>query len=132
MKKVTLLLLTGITFFAFACKNQEKTTENNTKKMNQSQNTYALVVSFISIGQGVDQKAIEQFNQLIADIEQKKQVKINYEKIPWGREGEVDYCFNLSELDKETRQLFLTKTDELLSKNTLVKVEKNAACVHKR
>ena len=134
MKTKLLLATMALSIIGFAaCKNHEKTSgsADKTQKMQQN-NTYSLVVSFISIGQGVDQKAIEQYNEFIAQFEKENNVKINLEKVPWGREGEVDYCIDLTGLDKKTAEKFSTKTEELLSKNNLVKVEKNAPCVHKR
>jgi ABC-type glycerol-3-phosphate transport system substrate-binding protein len=85
MKTKLLLTALAISFLGFsACKNHEKAvaTNQNSKQMNQN-NTYSLVVSFISIGQGVDSKAIEKYNKFIAQFEQENNVKINIEKVPW-------------------------------------------------
>ena len=133
MKTKLLLAAMILSFIGFsACKNHEKSTGETQNQNMKQNNIYSVVVSFISIGQGVDQKAIEQYNEFIAQFEKENKVKINLEKVPWGREGEVDYCIDLSGLDKKIMEKFLTKTDELLSKNNLIKVEKNAPCVHKR
>ncbi len=135
MKNVLLLAVFAISFLWLpACKNQQKQAEKTTSKTQdmKQNNTYSLVVSFISIGQGVDQEAIEQFNRFITGFETENKVTLNIEKIPWGREGEVDYCIDLSQIDEKIAQKFLTKTNELLSNNNLIKVEKNAPCVHKR
>ena len=91
MKTKLLLTAMAISIIGFsACKNNEKATADsaqNTQEMKQN-NTYSLVVSFISIGQGVDSKAIEQYDEFIAQFEKDNKVKINLEKVPWGREGE--------------------------------------------
>lgn len=89
-------------------------------------------VSFISIGAGTDGNAKDQFEQFITAFEQKNKVKLEYEKIPWGREGEVDYCFDLTGLDTKKQAQFITETKELLKGSTLVQYKENEACQPKR
>lgn len=69
---------------------------------------YRLSVSFISIGAGIDRKAKPQYSKYIIEFAQKNKIKLNCEIVNWGREGEVDYCFELTELDEKQQELFLT------------------------
>lgn len=82
----TLLSLTLNQCHSFK-KNQKNTTQEiNTQKVR-------LKVSFISIGQGINFEAAKYFPQLIEKFNKEYKVNLKYEKVPWGREGEFNYCF---------------------------------------
>ncbi len=121
----------------FACNSTKKlTNKNTTTSTTQSTITtdtnYRFSVSFISIGAGTDKKAKQQYIQYITEYEQKNKVKLNYETTNWGREGEVDYCFKLTELDKKKQELFIIETKEILKSSSLVRYKENATCRHKK
>ena len=63
------------------------------------ESSYPVTVSFYSIGEGTDGSAITRFKEFILEFNTKESVLLAYETNPWGREGEVDYCFKLEELD---------------------------------
>jgi len=88
---------------------------------------YRLVVSFYSIGEGIDSKNKENFDVFLKNRSQ----KIIFEQTPWGREGEVDYCFKLNELTSPEQTDFVKKAKEILGKSTLVRINENEKCVHK-
>lgn len=120
-----------------ACNNTKKVTENNTTKStsnntNMSEINYRLIVSFISIGEGTDQKTKQKFEQFISQYEKINKTKLNYEIVNWGREGEVDYCFKLIELKEKQQESFVTETKELLKSSSLVNLTENTTCPHKR
>jgi hypothetical protein len=96
-----------------------------TQAINES--TLRLVVSFYSIGGGIDEKLQGEFVKFL-DAYPKK---IVYDPARWGREGEVDYCLKLSGLSSSEQDNFVKKAKEMLSKSTLVHVYENATCVHK-
>ncbi len=52
----------------------------------------ALVVSFVSLASGIDQKAEAYLKQIITEFNQKNNADILYDVKRWGREGERDYC----------------------------------------
>ncbi len=89
--------------------------------------TYPLVVSFYSKGEGIDNKVNEAFVKFLASYTK----KIVYEPTHWGREGEIDYCLKLSKLPPAEHADFIKKAKDLLSKSALVHVNENAKCVHK-
>src|ERR1044071_5428783 len=60
-----------------------------------------VVVSFISRGEGIDKKLRTDFDAWLAN---KKNV--SWETHPWGREGEVNYCFALTNLSAAEQTTF--------------------------
>lgn len=83
--------------------------------------SYRFIVSFISIGSGIDRKAKTQYEQFLKDFELKNNLTISYEKKYWGREGEVNFCFMLNELKKEEQESFILQSKNLLINSTRVR-----------
>lgn len=92
-----------------------------------TEDTYRLVVSFYSNGEGIDVKTKEEYVRFLNNYTK----KIAFEPTRWGREGETDYCLKLNELSETDQSEFVKKSKELLNKSTLVHVDENAKCVHK-
>ena len=116
-----------------ACNSNKKVTDTKTTTSTAqttvtTDTNYRFGVSFISIGAGTDKKAKQQYEQYIAEYEQKNKVKLNYETTNWGREGEVDYCFKLEELDEKKQELFIIETKEILKSSSLVRYKENMTC----
>ena len=86
------------------------------------------VVSFYSIGQGIDGKVNDEFVKFLDTYP--NPVKIKYEPKHWGREGETDYCLALNELSAPQQAEFVKKANELLAKSKLVHIKENAQCEH--
>lgn len=120
----------------FACNSNKKVTNKTipASTISTTENTittdpnYRFSVSFISIGAGIDKKAKQQYDQYIKEYEQKNKVKLNYETTNWGREGEIDYCFKITELDKQKQELFVIETKEILKISSLVRYKENTTC----
>ena len=93
---------------------------------------YRLSVVFFSIGSGTDNKAMRAFENLISDFAVKSGKNIDYEKTPWGREGETDYCLRLNELDEKSQAEFVKQTTETLKDAKWVHIYENQPCKHKR
>src|SRR5215212_10059027 len=66
-------------------------TENGNKEAKDS--LMPVIISFYSIGQGIDRGQTEKLIAFIQSYEKKAGKKIEYSEIHWGREGETDYCF---------------------------------------
>jgi hypothetical protein len=141
MKKIiffTVLLLTII-----ACKSSKKmvTTAASLEPTSQTPQVVKSIalmdtmcrftVSFISIGAGIDHQAKGELDQYILKVNKKYTVKIISEIAKWGREGEVDYCFKLNELNTQQQDLFISETKELLKNSTRVRYVENSICRHK-
>ena len=90
--------------------------------------TLRLQVSFYSIGAGIDGENKDKFDLWLKGLS--KQVK--YEETHWGREGEVNYCFTLVELNAKEQEKFIADTKAQLSKSTLVHINENANCDKKK
>lgn len=93
---------------------------------------YRLIVSFISIGEGPDFNAKSNLDRVIADWEKQKGLVLKQESFPWGREGEVDYCFQLSELNITEQQSFINDIKSSIGTSKLVQISENQPCIHKR
>ena len=91
-----------------------------------------VVVSFYSKGAGTDAAAINNFLDFVANFENHNQVKISPEKTPWGREGEVDYCMDLENMDSDMQAGFVVQMREILSQSQLVHISEYAPCLHAR
>lgn len=91
-----------------------------------------LIVSFYSICCGINQKAKEKLDKFIHNYEQATGKQLTKEVVHWGKEGEIDYCFRLSELSLRERKRFVSKVRLLLRRSKLVNINENAACRSER
>ena len=89
--------------------------------------SYRLIVSFYSAGEGVDIANKDAFEKFLNS----QAKKVVFETIVWGREASTDYCLKLSELTSAEQMDFVKKAKETVSKSKLVHVDENAKCVHK-
>ncbi len=93
---------------------------------------YRLVVTFASKGSGIDFKTKEALDRYQEQFQDKYKLVINKDSYNWGREGEVDFCFRLENLKPALQQEFIYGVQELLKNNTLIFMEENTVCRHKR
>ena len=83
-----------------------------------------LVVSFNSICCGIDAK---KHNDLLRFL--KKYPTVTYSKISWGKQGELDYCFKLSELNPREQEKFIKKVKKLLGADSrFITIQENISC----
>jgi hypothetical protein len=94
--------------------------------------TYRFSVSFYSIGTGIDVKAKQSFMSFLREFEEKNKVNISYETSQWGKEGEVDFCFKLAELDMKGQLAFIKESKANLSAATHVIFKENEVCMGRR
>ena len=98
---------------------------NSTKKTADAEAEGArFVVSFFSPGNGIDRKALARFNDFL---------KANYpeleaNRVQWGREGEIDYCFALAKMKKEEQVIFIKKAKAAIGDTSRVNYYENKAC----
>ena len=76
------------------------------------------VVSFISIGAGIDQNTAHEFKDFLST----KYPDLSYETKPTGYEGEFNYCFDLSHLSEEQQAAFRAESTQILQKSKLVQI----------
>lgn len=87
--------------------------------------SFRLVISFISIGEGTDLNAATDLNSFISRFESQTGKSIAYIMIPWGREGEVDCCFEMNELDQITQSKFIADVKAAFSGRKLIQITEN-------
>ena len=108
----TLLINSAFIFSVlfFACKSKQATAnskENNSTVNSADANapkTYRFIVSFISIGTGVDGDAFNKLEKFIKEHPKKPA----FEQKRWGREGEVDFMFSLKEFKTMKSRFFFS------------------------
>lgn len=133
-KNIALFIICSCFLLSISCKSNNSTKasdKDNKSTVNQAtkqEEKYTLVLSFYSIGTGVDGNNLRKFSEFLENY----QPKLNPIVTPWGREGEVDFCFTLSELSTKQRSQFVKQVREQLKDCKLVHINENAPCVHKR
>jgi hypothetical protein len=133
MKKAILLVtITAFAAILTSCKSKDKTPKQTT---NTSSNTapvdsanYRFIASFFSPGNGTDHDTKEKYDKFLLN----SYPSVIYERIGWGREGEYDLCFKLSELSAKEQLKFIEKSKEILNKSDRVNVLENVPCQHKK
>lgn len=111
--------------------NTEQKTMNDTTKANKDE-VYRLIVSFISIGEGTDMKAVNELRSYIEESKKNYNKGINPVEVPWGREGEVDFIFRLSNLSDEEQIKFVNGLTSMYTENKLVQISERSRCPHIR
>ncbi len=133
-----------------SCKQAKKTAETNETPQAQAEPAapageagngtenkgqaivYRMIVSFFSRGEGTDLKAGSDMQNLIHEYEQRTGITLKPTPVPWGREGEVDFCFMLAELDEKAQADFVAEMRERVGGSTLVQITENETCSHAR
>lgn len=133
MKKI-FFLASLISLACISCKSKKETVKANENTANTSSNTadkpvtYRLIVSFISKGAGTDS---EKRTAFLAYVDGHP-LKPAYKMVTWGREGETDYCFNLSELTaKKDLVGFIEEIKKIGAGSDMMNITENAECMHK-
>lgn len=93
---------------------------------------FRLVVVFISKGEGPDPEAKSVLEAFLSDFARDSGKRPAYVMIPWGREGEVDCCFNLNELQDREQEVFINNLKMTMSSRELIQVYENAKNRYKR
>jgi hypothetical protein len=87
-----------------------------------------LIISFQSRASGIDRGTKKEIDEFISKYEKEKGVQLAKEVVRWGREGEVDYCFKLSELSKEDQKDFVSGIKPLAGGSKQTVIVENAPC----
>ncbi|MEZ5173384.1 MAG: hypothetical protein R2850_07710 [Bacteroidia bacterium] len=132
-----ILLITALLPFSMpACKNNGKARNGNEtmKDLVQLSDTshYSLLVSFYSIGSGIDHKVAKEYDNFIKSFEAEHTDEILVERIHWGREGELDFCMRFTGLKPADQKILLDRTNEIISKSKWVNHSTDTPCKRKR
>ncbi|MFY0674698.1 MAG: hypothetical protein JXQ87_14965 [Bacteroidia bacterium] len=124
MKKSILPILALSLFFLGSCWSSKNKTDTNPENTDNSR----FIVSFYSPGDGINRTAKQKFISFLENLEP----SLSYNEVKWGREGEVDYCFALTEMKKADQDAFVKSVKELLAKADKVKFSENSPCRNSR
>lgn len=91
-----------------------------------------LLVSFYSIGGGIDVKSAQLFDKFIAAYETSKGKSVTYERVTWGREGELDYCILFDGMSTSDLNSFIESAKARISDCKMVHFKINGECKRKR
>jgi hypothetical protein len=86
------------------------------------------VVSFYSKGEGIDYKMRQKFEGFMADALETRKLNLNPLSVPWGREGEVDFCLMLNELTPRQQKDLVAEIKNMMKGHELVRVSENSRC----
>ncbi len=151
MKYLSLLLIIGL----FSCKNNSpaaskrdetkidslKTISNTPQKAEISKpvteimpdtSKYTMVIMFYSIGEGIDFESLRTYEDSITAFSSRIGKNIEYQKTPWGREGETDFCMQLFELSDVEKAQFISQTKMQLKRAKWVNIFENYPCKHRK
>lgn len=143
-KTMWIILISSLEFIS--CKSSQNSKEiikSQEKKKSESisasavtpksvTDIYRITVSFYSAGGGIDDKTKSNYDKFVKEFEQQRGVKLSYEITQWGKEGETDYCFPLSELNSKDKDQFANESKKLLLASNLVTIQENTSCKHKK
>jgi hypothetical protein len=121
MKKTSLIIV-ALLFVGFTnLKAQEKVSKESKKETKPKKEKYALEISFISIGSGIDAVSLEKIDAFIKNHPKKPLVNT----VQKGREGERIMYLKLTELSKKERHEFIKEVEKLIVNKNLVKIQRN-------
>lgn len=81
-----------------------------------------LLVNFISVGSGIDSRAMNQFDEFITRFSKENTVKLHYNTRHWGKEGEIEYVFNLKNLKSKQRKALKDSVQIMYKDNRRVQI----------
>ena len=131
--KQLFFLASLVSLACLSCKSKKEATKTETLPVASATApdapvTYRLLVSFTSKGAGTDS---EKRTALLAYVDGHSK-KPAYKTVNWGREGETDYCFNLSELTSKKDMIdFIEEVKKIAATSDRILVNENAECQHK-
>ncbi|MBK9284073.1 MAG: hypothetical protein IPM51_07095 [Sphingobacteriaceae bacterium] len=111
-----------------ASKNETKDVEKRGNKTNVADTLKSFTVSFFSPGSGIDRKIKTEYDAYLLKLEEGNPILKGRQIKKWGREGEVNYCFDLKEVELSKKQTFIKESKDILSKSDRVNLIYNKGC----
>lgn len=105
-------------------------TQSETSPISDKPST--LFISFYSIGGGIDVKSAQSFDNFISGYKTKSDKTITYDRVPWGREGELDYCVSFAGLNANEIDQFIEASKVKIQDCKMVHFKINGECKRKR
>jgi hypothetical protein len=94
--------------------------------------TFRVVVSMISIGEGTDPDGPSKLEKFLKQYHTETGTTVSYSMQPWGREGEVDYNFPLRGMTAAEQADFVSRLQAAMKDEKLIRVTENKANRFKR
>lgn len=117
-----LILILCLILFVSCKSTNESEPKHKIEEVQPTESNARFIVSFISKGSSIDFKSRE---KLVAYLDSNK---IVYNKVSWGREGEMDYCLALSDSNEETKAKLIEEIKTLLESSDLIRYKENTPC----
>jgi ATP phosphoribosyltransferase len=128
MKKLTLLFATAllVVFMSESCKSSKDsaTSSNTATEEASATGTADLILSFFSPGNGIDRGMLEE----VTTYMKTSFPDVKYSRVSWGKEGEVDLCFDLSSLKEEAKADFIENIKAMIDGSERVRLKQDQAC----
>lgn len=128
MKTIFFVFLALLGFIS--CKSREKGREQ--AAATKTQGALFLNVSFISKGAGINRDGMKEFLLLVSSSKASKVLNTEPTSIPWGREGEMDFCFEIASFTSANYNTFKRNCEDLASIHSDIDVSEIAKCKEKR
>lgn len=132
----TLLIVAA--FFTIACHSSKKASSITITELEESkqaeqtemppasmEKNIRLVVTFASIGAGIDPNGKTMLDGYINSFKEKSGKLVKYGTLAWGREGEYDCEFSLNELNLNEQTDFIKGLKNLFEGNQIIQIEEN-------
>ena len=131
-------LLFAAAFFTIACNPSKKASSITITELEESkqaeqtemppasmEKNIRLVVTFASIGAGIDPNGKTMLDGYINSFKEKSGKLVKYGTLAWGREGEYDCEFSLNELNLNEQTDFIKGLKNLFEGNQIIQIEEN-------
>lgn len=128
MKKLILLMAFAlpIVMTVESCKSGEKSTNEVTEETIAGSSE--LILSFFSPGNGIDREMLDKVTSFLKT----EYPNVVYTRVKWGREGEIDLCFDLASVGKDAKAELISKLKSMVAESSKVRVKENATCREQR
>ncbi len=131
-------LLFAAAFFTIACNPSKKASSITITELEESkqaeqtemppasmEKNIRLLVTFASIGAGIDPNGKTMLDGYINSFKEKSGKLVKYGTLAWGREGEYDCEFSLNELNLNEQTDFIKGLKNLFEGNQIIQIEEN-------
>ncbi|MGE0566813.1 MAG: hypothetical protein AB7O73_02605 [Bacteroidia bacterium] len=136
MIRIFLFISISVLVLFSSCKSKSKNTESKHVKAENSSGSIAIenngaeyiIISFQSKGGGIDQETKGELDKYLSSFEKKYIISLLVTKKNWGREGEVNYCIEDSNLTDITYKELLSGIKKIVSNKELITIKEAKSC----
>ena len=117
------IFISFILFSVLSCKNSK----NLTSTLNYSEKNNISII-FISRGEGIDGNSKGKLIKYIDDFNYKNKSELIPFQKNWGKEGEVTFCIDFTQLNNKQKEIFLIDLEKIIINSKLINFEFNLEC----